>query len=142
MSLIGASFGLIFLQYTNTSIAQTFFISAAAFGALSLAGYTTKRDLTAMGSFLIMGLFGIILAMIVNVFLHSAAIGFVVSALGVLIFAGLIAYDTQRLKAMYYQVGGNGEAMGVATNFGALNLYLDFINLFRFLLVFMGGSRR
>ena len=142
VALIGASFGLIFLQYTSTSVATTFFVTAAAFGALSRAGYTTKRDLTAMGSFLIMGLFGIILAMIVNVFLHSAAIGFIVSVLGVLIFSGLIAYDTQRLKAQYYQFAGNGEAMGVATNMGALNLYLDFINLFRFLLMFMGGSRR
>jgi FtsH-binding integral membrane protein len=141
VSLIGASLGLTFLRYTGVSIAQTFFITAAAFGGLSLVGYTTKRDLTGFGSFLIMGVIGLIIASVVNIFLHSAAIAFVVSVLGVLIFSGLIAYDTQRLKATYYQIGGNAEGMAVATNYGALSLYIDFINLFQFLLMFFGGRR-
>lgn len=139
VSLIGASLGTVFLRYTGGSIASTFFVTAAAFGALSLFGYTTKKDLSGMGSFLIVGLFGLIIAGIVNVFLQSPALMFAVNALGVLIFAGLIAFDTQRLKMSYYQMGGNQAAMGVATNFGALSLYLDFINLFQFLLSFMGS---
>ena len=141
VSLIGASLGLVFLRYTSMSVANTFFITAAAFGGLSLIGYTTKKDLTGFGSFLIMGLIGLIIASVVNMFLHAPVISFVISILGVLIFAGLIAYDTQRLKATYYQVGGNGEAMGVATNYGALSLYLDFINLFQFLLMIFGNRR-
>ncbi|WP_158912949.1 Bax inhibitor-1/YccA family protein [Caulobacter sp. S45] len=141
VSLIGASMGVLLLRYTGTSIATTFFVTAAGFGGLSLFGYTTKRDLSAMGSFLIMGLIGIVIASIVNVFLHSSVVAFTVSLLGVLIFAGLIAWDTQRLKMTYYQVGGDQAAMSVATNFGALSLYLDFINLFQFLLSFMGSRR-
>ncbi len=94
-----------------------------------------------MGSFLIMGLVGIIIAMVVNAFLHSAAMAFIVNILGVLIFAGLTAYDTQRMKMTYYRLGGNEAALGVATNYGALSLYLDFINLFQFLLAMMGGRR-
>ncbi len=141
VSLIGAGLGVWLLTYTGTSVAQVFFITAAAFGGLSLIGYTTKRDLSAMGSFLIMGLFGIIIASVVNLFLHSSAIGFIVSVLGVLIFAGLIAYDTQRLKATYYRLGGDQAAMGVATNYGALSLYLDFINLFQFLMSIFGSRR-
>lgn len=139
VSLIGASLGTVLLRYTGESVASTFFVTAAAFGALSLFGYTTKKDLTGFGSFLIVGLVGILLASVVNLFIGSAMIAFVVSVLGVLIFAGLIAYDTQRLKMTYYELGGNQTALGVATNFGALSLYLDFINLFQFLLSFMGN---
>jgi FtsH-binding integral membrane protein len=142
VSLIGASFGMLFIIYSNISIFQTFLVTAAAFGGLSLVGYTTKRDLTAMGSFLIMGLWGLIFASLATFFFHSAALVFVINLVGVLIFAGLIAYDTQRMKATYYQLGGNEAAMSVATSYGALSLYLDFVNLFRFLLYFMGGSRR
>ena len=141
VALIGASLGTVVLMYTGASIATTFLITAVSFGALSLVGYTTKRDLTGFGSFLIMGLVGLILAMLVNMFLQSSMMAFIVSVLGVLIFAGLIAYDTQRLKLTYYRLGGNADALGVATNYGALSLYLDFINLFRFLLYFTGGRR-
>ena len=141
VSLIGASLGWIFLAFTGASVAQTFFITAAAFGALSLYGYSTKRDLSGIGSFLIMGMFGIVLASVVNIFLHSSMVAFVVSVLGVLIFSGLIAFQTQRLKMTYYQVGGDAAGMAVATNYGALSLYLDFINLFQFLLMFMGNRR-
>lgn len=141
VSLIGASLGVLVLLYTGTSIATTFLITASAFGALSLVGYTTKRNLTGMGSFLMVGLFGIIIASLVNIFLHMPAIAFVVNVLGVLIFAGLIAYDTQRLKMTYYHLGGDQAAMGIATNYGALSLYLDFINLFQFLLSFLGNRR-
>ncbi len=142
VSLIGASFGLLFIVYSDVSIFQTFLVTAAAFGGLSLVGYTTKRDLSGMGSFLIMGLWGLIFAMLATFFFHSPALVFAINVIGVLIFAGLIAYDTQRLKMTYYQLGGNEAAMSVATSYGALSLYLDFINLFRFLLYFMGGSRR
>ena len=139
VSLIGASLGTVFLRYTDQSIASTFFITAAAFGSLSLFGYTTKRDLGPVGSFLIMGLIGLILASIVNIFLASPMMQFVISIAGVLIFAGLIAYDTQRLKMTYYQLGGDQAALGVATSYGALSLYLDFINLFQFLLSLLGN---
>ncbi|HUZ11673.1 MAG TPA: Bax inhibitor-1/YccA family protein [Caulobacteraceae bacterium] len=142
VTLIGASFGMLFMIYTNVSIFETFLVTAAAFGGLSLVGYTTKRDLTAMGSFLIMGLFGLILASLATFFFHSAALVFIINLLGVGIFAGLIAFQTQRLKMTYYQLGGDAAAASVATSYGALTLYLDFINLFRFLLFFMGGSRR
>lgn len=142
VACIGASFGLLFIIYSDVSIFQTFLVTAAAFGGLSLVGYTTKRDLSAMGSFLIMGLWGLIFAMLASFFFHSAALVFAINLIGVLIFAGLIAWDTQRLKLMYHQVGGNQAAMSVATSYGALSLYLDFVNLFRFLLYFMGGSRR
>jgi FtsH-binding integral membrane protein len=139
VALIGASLSSIFLRYTGGSIAQTFFVTAAAFGALSLFGYTTKKDLTGFGSFLIMGLFGLIIASVVSLFFQSPALVFAINVLGVLIFAGLTAYDTQRLKMTYYQLGGNENAMGVATNFGALSMYLNFVNLFQFLLAFMGN---
>jgi hypothetical protein len=142
VALIGASFGMLFQIYAGASIAQTFLVTAIAFGGLSLAGYTTKRDLRPMGSFLIMGLWGLIVAMVLSMFFHSTAMVFAINAIGVLIFAGLIAWDTQRLKMMYYQLGGDQSAMSVATSYGALSLYLDFVNLFRFLLFFMGGSRR
>ncbi|MGH7023167.1 MAG: Bax inhibitor-1/YccA family protein, partial [Caulobacteraceae bacterium] len=142
VSLIGASLGVVVLRYTGASIGETFLLTATSFGALSLVGYTTKKDLTAFGSFLIMGLWGLIVAMLASFFFHSAAMVFAINAIGVLIFAGLIAYDTQRLKLMYYQLGGDQAGMSVATSYGALSLYLDFVNLFRFLLYFMGGSRR
>ncbi|HEY4029583.1 MAG TPA: Bax inhibitor-1/YccA family protein [Caulobacteraceae bacterium] len=141
VALIGAGLGFIGLIYTGASIASTFLISAASFGALSLAGYTTKKDLTGFGSFLIVGLFGLIIASVVNIFLHSSMMYFIINVLGVFIFAGLIAYDTQRLKTTYYQLGGNQAGLGVATNYGALSLYLDFINLFLFLLRIFGGRR-
>jgi FtsH-binding integral membrane protein len=139
VALIGASLGTVLLRYTGESVASTFFITAAAFGALSLFGYTTKKNLTGMGSFLLIGLIGIILASIVNIFIQSSMLLFVISALGVLIFAGLTAYDTQRLKMTYYELGGNQSALGVATSYGALSLYLNFINLFQFLLMFLGN---
>ena len=141
VALIGVGLGVWVLAYTGASVASTFLITAAAFGALSLAGYTTKKDLTGFGSFLIVGLIGIMIASVVNIFLHSSAMSFIVNALGVFIFAGLIAYDTQRLKMTYYQLGGDTAAMGVATNYGALNLYLNFINLFQFLMGFLGNRR-
>jgi FtsH-binding integral membrane protein len=141
VSLIGVGLGVWVLAYTGASVASTFLITAAAFGALSLAGYTTKKDLTGFGSFLIVGVIGIMIALVVNMFLHSAAMNFIINALGVFIFAGLIAYDTQRLKMTYYQLGGDQASMAVATNFGALNLYLNFINLFQFLMGFLGSRR-
>jgi FtsH-binding integral membrane protein len=141
VALIGAGLGVWMLAYTGVSVASTFLITAAAFGTLSLVGYTTKKDLTGFGNFLIMGLFGIIIAMLANMFLHLPGMAFIINILGVLIFAGLTAYDTQRLKMTYYQLGGSQTAMGVATNYGALSLYLNFINLFQFLLSFTGSRR-
>ena len=141
VALIGAGLGNIFMFYSNASVFQTFLVTAIAFGGLSLVGYTTKRDLTALGSFLIMGLVGLIAAMLVSLFFHSAVLMFAINAIGVLIFAGLIAWDTQRLKMTYYQLGGDQAATSVATSYGALSLYLDFVNLFRFLLFFMGSRR-
>ena len=138
VTLIGAGLGVLALRYTGQSLASTFFITASAFGALSLWGYITKRDLTGFGSFLIMGMFGLILASIVNIFLQSPMMMFVISGLGVLIFSGLIAFDTQRLKFEYYYLKGDHTAMSVATSMGALSLYLNFINLFQFLLTFLG----
>jgi uncharacterized protein len=140
-AVMGASLSTLLIRYTGASVVQVFFITAASFGALSLYGYTTSRSLSAMGSFLMMGLIGLLIVMLVNIFLQSPALQFAISALGVLIFAGLTAYDTQRLKLTYYQLGGDENALGVATNYGALSLYLDFINLFQFLLAFMGGRR-
>lgn len=141
VALIGASMGSLVLLYTGTSIFSTFLITASAFGVLSLVGYTTKKDLTGFGSFLIMGVWGLLIASIVNIFIGSSMLALMVSGLGVLIFAGLTAYDTQRLKMSYYSMGGDQATMSVATSFGALNLYLDFINLFRFLLMFLGVRR-
>ena len=136
--LMGLSLSSIFLVYTAQSITQTFFITAAAFGALSLWGYTTKRDLTGMGSFLVMGVFGLIIAMVVNIFLQSSALQFAISAIGVLIFSGLTAYDTQKIKEMYFE-GDDVLVAGRKAIMGALTLYLDFINLFTFLLQFLGN---
>ena len=136
--LVGASLSSIFLVYTSASIVQTFAITAASFGALSLYGYTTKRSLSAMGSFMMMGLFGLIIAMLVNLFLQSTALQFAINAGGVLIFAGLTAWDTQNIKEMYFD-GDSSEVAGKKAVMGALTLYMDFINLFLFLLRFMGN---
>lgn len=141
VTLIGASLGSVFLRYTGQSVASTFFITAAAFGGLSLVGYTTKKDLTGFGSFLIMGVFGILIASIVNMFLQNSMLMLMINVLGVFIFAGLIAYDTQRLKMTYYALGGDAAGQSVATNFGALSLYINFINLFQFLLSILGSRR-
>ncbi len=139
-ALMGMSLSTIFLAYTGASIASTFFASAAAFGALSLYGYTTKKDLSGFGTFLIMGLVGIIVASLINLFVQSSGLQFAISLLGVLIFAGLTAYDTQKIKNMYDYVGGT-DFRGKSIVMGALTLYLDFINLFLFLLRFMGSNR-
>ena len=139
-ALMGLSLGSIFLVYAHASIARVFFISAASFGALSLYGYTTQRDLSAWGSFLFMGLIGIIIAMLVNLFLASSALQFAISVIGVLIFAGLTAYDTQQIKEMYY-AGDDGTVAGRKAVMGALRLYLDFINLFVMLMHLFGGRR-
>jgi FtsH-binding integral membrane protein len=138
--LLGLMLSSVFLAYTGASITRTFFISAASFGALSLYGYTTKRDLSPIGSFLVMGLFGLILAMIVNMFLKSTGLDFAISAIGVLIFAGLTAWDTQKIKEVY-DVNDDGTVSGRKAVMGALTLYLDFINLFLFMLRFMGDRR-
>ena len=141
VSLIGASLGVVVLRYTGASIASTFLLTATSFGALSLVGYTTKKNLTGFGSFLIMGMWGLLGAMLINIFVQSSMMALIVNVLGVFIFAGLIAYDTQRLKMQYYELGGDENALGVATNWGALSLYLDFINLFQFLLSLLGSRR-
>lgn len=137
--VMGLSMSTIFLRYTGESIATAFFATTAAFVGLSLYGYTTKRNLSAFGTFLIMGLVGIIVAMLLNAFVfQSSAMALVISILGVLIFAGLTAYDTQMVKETYYRVAGT-DFMGKAIIMGALNLYLDFVNMFTFLLSFMGN---
>jgi FtsH-binding integral membrane protein len=137
-ALVGVSLAVIFMVYTQTSIVRVFFITAASFGALSLWGYTTKRDLTGMGSFLMMGLFGVIIAMLVNLFLQSSALQFIISIVGVLVFAGLTAWDTQRLKNEYIYGGMDGETTERSAILGALSLYLNFINLFTLLLQLLG----
>ena len=137
---LGLSLSTIFFVYTDSSIARVFFISAASFGALSLYGYTTQRDLSAMGSFLIMGLFGIIIASLVNIFLKSSGLDWAISVIGVGVFAGLTAYDTQRIKEMYNSMD-DGDALGRKVVMGALSLYLDFINLFMMLLRLVGDRR-
>jgi FtsH-binding integral membrane protein len=141
-ALIGASLGTLFFVYTGASLASTFFVTAAAFGALSLAGYVTKRSLAGFGAFLTVGLFGLMLAMIANVFLHSGTLYFATNVIGVLIFAGLIAWDTQRLKLLYADLEGNGVSAAVATNFAALTLFINFVNLFQFLLALTGQRSR
>jgi uncharacterized protein len=139
-ALMGVSLSLLLFRYTGASVARTFFVTAAAFGALSLYGYTTKRDLTAMGKFLFMGLIGLILAGLVNMIWPSGTMSFIISAAGVLIFSGLIAYDTQKIKEQYAEAWGTDTAEKVAI-FGALSLYLDFVNLFQFLMMFLGQRR-
>ncbi len=136
-AVMGLSLSYVFLAYTGASIATTFLVTATSFGALSLYGYTTKRDLTALGSFMFIGLVGIILASVVNWFLQSPALHFAVSIIGVLVFAGLTAYDTQAIKKMYYSADSRDVAEKKAV-FGALRLYLDFINMFLFLLQIFG----
>lgn len=138
--LMGLSLSTIFLRYTGTSIATAFFASAAGFAGLSLWGYTTKKDLSAFGTFLIVGLVGLIVAMLINLFVQSSGLALIISIVGVLIFAGLTAYDTQKIKSIYFQVAGT-EWQGKAVIMGALNLYLDFINMFMFILRLMGSSR-
>jgi FtsH-binding integral membrane protein len=139
-ALLGVTLAPIFLTYTGASITRVFFISAAAFGALSIWGYTTQRDLTGMGTFLFMGLIGLLIAMVVNIFLKSSGLDFVISAAGVLIFAGLTAYDTQKIKEMYDPSDDAGSG-GRKAVMGALSLYLDFINLFLMLLRLVGDRR-
>jgi FtsH-binding integral membrane protein len=137
--LLGASLSTIFLVYTGASIALTFFATAAAFASLSLYGYTTKRDLSGMGTFLLMGLVGLIVASVVNLFWMNDTFSLMIAAIGVLVFAGLTAYDTQKIKSVYLQLQGSPEFLGKAAIMGALNLYLDFINMFLFLLRFLGN---
>ena len=139
-TLMGLSLASIFIVYTGTSIAREFFICSATFASMSLYGYTTKRDLTALGGFLIMGLFGIIIASIVNIFMKSPAMYFAISIIGVLIFVGLTAYDTQKIKNMYRDADSETQS-GKKAIMGALTLYLDFINLFIMLLRFFGQRR-
>ncbi len=138
-AVMGASLSTLLIRYTGASVVQVFFITAASFGAPSLWGYTTRRSLSGMGSFLIMGLFGLIIASLVNLFVASSALQFAISVIGVLIFAGLTAYDTQKLKEMYVHGNYDGEATAKVSIFGALTLYLDFINMFQFLLALVGN---
>ncbi|MCJ7420612.1 Bax inhibitor-1/YccA family protein [Sphingomicrobium astaxanthinifaciens] len=140
-TLMGLSMSTIFLRYTGISIAQTFFAVTAAFAGLSLWGYTTKKDLSGWGTFLIMGVVGLLVAMLLNAFVfQSGAMSLAISAIGVLIFAGLTAYDTQKIKSIYNYVARDANLMQRAIIMGALNLYLDFINMFQFLLSFMGSQ--
>jgi FtsH-binding integral membrane protein len=139
-AVMGLSMSTLFLVFTGVSIAQTFFATAAAYLGLSVYGYTTKRDLSGIGTFLIMGVVGLLVAMLINLFLQSSAMALMISAIGVLLFAGLTAYDTQRIKSMYFYVQGT-EMVGKSVVMGALTLYLDFVNMFQFLLSFMGNRR-
>ena len=139
-ALNGVALSTLFIAYTGSDLARVFFITAAAFGGLSLYGYTTKRDLTGWGSFLVMGLIGVIIAMVVNIFVESTMLQFAISVIGVLVFAGLTAYDTQKIKEMYVESDGTA-VMGKKAIFGALKLYLDFLNMFILLLHLFGGSR-
>lgn len=139
--LMGLSLAPIFLVYTGASVARAFFISASLFGAMSLYGYTTKKDLTAMGSFLFMGIIGVIIASLVNLFLKSSAMDFALSVLSVIIFTGLTAYDVQRIKSVYFQFAGHADAISKAAIMGALTLYMDFINMFLAILKLFGDRR-
>jgi FtsH-binding integral membrane protein len=144
VALIGVGMGAIVYTYARIDggmimVAKAFLTTSAAFGALSLWGYTTKRDLSGWGVFLFMGVIGLIIASVINMFVQSSMFSFIISVGGVLIFAGLTAYDTQRLKEMYFQIGGNVRAMSVATTYGALSLYLNFINMFQFILALMSS---
>ena len=138
-AVMGASLSTILIRYTGASVVQTFFVTSAAFGGLSLYGYTTQRSLSGMGSFLMMGVIGLVIASIVNIFLQSGPLQFAISAIGVVIFAGLTAYDTQKLKEMYLYGNYDQEAAAKVSVYGALQLYLDFINMFQFLLALMGN---
>jgi FtsH-binding integral membrane protein len=137
-AVMGVSLSSIFLVFTGQSITQVFFVTAAAFAGLSIYGYTTRSDLSPWGSFLIMGVIGIIIAALVNLFLQSSALQFAISVIGVLVFAGLTAYDTQRIKEIYFEVRGNAELVAKSAIMGALSLYLDFINMFTALLSLFG----
>lgn len=139
-AVTGAGLSTLLLAYTGSSIAQTFFATAAAFAGLSLYGYTTKRDLGPIGTFLIMGVVGLLVAMLINMFVQSQGMDLIISFVGVLLFAGLTAYDTQKIKSMYFQVAGTSFA-GKSVVMGALTLYLDFLNMFLFLLRFLGDRR-
>jgi uncharacterized protein len=139
-TLTGMSLSSLGFIYTGESIARTFFVCASVFGAMSLYGYTTQKDLTSMGSFMVMGLFGLIIASLANMFFQSAAMNFAISLIGIVVFMGLIAWDTQKLKGMYYASGG-GEFGQKLSIIGAFTLYLDFINLFLYMLRFMGNRR-
>lgn len=139
--LMGLSIAPIFLAYTGASIARAFFVSASLFGAMSLYGYTTKKDLTSMGSFMFMGLIGVFIASLVNLFLKSSGLDFVLSILTVIIFTGLTAYDVQRIKSVYYGFSGQAEALSKAAIMGALTLYMDFINMFLAILRLFGDRR-
>jgi len=138
-AVMGLSLSSIFLVYTHQSIAQVFFVTAAAFAGLSLYGYTTRKDLSGWGSFLVMGVIGIVIAALVNYFLQSTALQFAISVVGVLVFAGLTAYDTQRIKETYFELRGNAELVAKSAIMGALSLYLDFINMFVSLLQLFGN---
>lgn len=138
-AVMGVSLSSIFLIFTGQSITQVFFVTAAAFASLSVYGYTTRRDLSGFGTFLFMGVIGLILAGLVNIFLQSSALQFAISAIGVLVFAGLTAYDTQQIKDTYYEVRGNAELAAKSAVMGALSLYLDFINMFTSLLQLFGN---
>jgi len=139
-AMVGLSLASLFLAYTGTSIARVFFVTSSLFGVMSLYGYTTRRDLSGMGSFMFMGLIGIIIASVINMFMQSSAMQFMISVIGVLVFTGLTAYDTQAIKLMYYE-GDGEEVMGKKALMGALRLYLDFLNLFLYMLHFMGDRR-
>jgi len=139
-ALVGVSLASIFLMYTGTSIARVFFVTSSMFGAMSLYGYTTRKDLSGMGSFMFMGLIGIIIAGLINIFLQSSAMQFVISLIAVIVFTGLTAYDTQAIKLMYYE-GDSEETMGKKALIGALRLYLDFLNLFLAMLQLFGDRR-
>ena len=140
VATMGIGLSVLLLAYTGVSVARVFFITAISFGGLSLYGYLTKRDLGPVGTFMIMGVIGILIASVVNMFMHSAGLQFVISVVGVLAFAGLTAYDTQRIKNTYFYAGG-GTMSEASAIMGAVQLYLDFINMFQFLLYFMGGRR-
>lgn len=139
-AVMGLSLSSIFIVFTGTSIARVFFVTAAAFAALSIYGYTTKKDLSGWGTFLFMGVVGIVLAALLNLFIQSTAMQFAISVIGVLVFAGLTAYDTQTIKDTYYQVRGNAELAAKSAVMGALSLYLDFINMFTSLLNLFGST--
>lgn len=142
VALVGASLGALFLSFTGISIAMTLVVSALGFAGLSLVGYTTARDLMGLKSFLLMGLIGLILSLAANLVLRSPAIEYVAGIVGVLIFAGLIAYDSQRLKMSYYQLKDSGASPAAASDLGALSLFINFVNLFQFLLMAVSGQRR
>jgi hypothetical protein len=140
-ALMGLSISWIFAAFTGVSIAQTFLATSVAFGAMSLYGYTTKRDLGPLGAFLMIGVIGLLVVMIINIFVQSSGLAFAISSIGVLIFAGLTAYDTQRIKVDYVQHASHGDTewLGKSAILGALNLYMNFINIFMFLLQFLGN---